>query len=279
MKMDLHMHSTCSDGTCTPMELLKLTKEYAIVSITDHDSVDAYDGLDSSIRPMRIIPGIELSTYFPFEIHILGYFLDVQSIELRTELNGINKTRYRNTLKTADRLYQAGRIQHPIPQLLQKYRPFTLDHLIQEIQLTDNSIQKADCFQDKTLLKGTYIGLTPEKGIALIQKYKGISFLAHPKKTVQKTGNSLSDLIRILKGYGLQGIECYHESHAEEDVVNYLATASKFQLIISGGSDFHGLKKPDSQLGIGGRDISIPDVVIRGWIRLYDNYYAEKEGK
>ena len=71
-------------------------------------------------------------------------------------------------------------------------------------------------------------------------------------------------------------MECYHESHTKEDVVECLAIASKFQLLVSGGSDFHGANKPGIQLGIGRGNISIPDKVVKDWVRIYESYYFEK---
>ncbi|WP_350345039.1 PHP domain-containing protein [Proteinivorax tanatarense] len=244
--MDLHIHSTCSDGSLTPEEIVKKAseKKLKIISITDHDEISAYklakpkaDKLD-----IKLIPGVEINTEVnKKEVHILGYFIDVNNKYLIEGLEKLREQRELRVKKISEKLTHLG-------------YPLTYDEVCQVSQ--GKSIGRVHVAE--AMIKKGYVSsireafnsflatsekayvprykLSPNQAIKLIHKAGGVAVLAHP---VQIQDDQLvTELTKFV-----DGIEVYHSDHSSEDIKKYLSYAEKSSLIVSGGSDCHGSSK------------------------------------
>ena len=265
--IDLHTHTKYSDGDLSPDELIKLAikKRIGTIAITDHDTLEGIKKINRnssliSYSGINIINGIELSGKIEKgRMHILGLGIDIYNEKLNNRLN---------ELKSIN-LYS---IMAMILQLKKDYNIlFTYDEINQLINQTHNlgrpdiaklciknghtkSVQ--DAF-DKYLIEvynKTAMhrkGLPYQECIDLILGSNGIPVLAHPK-SLELSDKELLYLIKDMVKCGLKGIEVYHPTHTKEETQKYLEIANELNLLISGGSDFHGITvKPDVELGTG----------------------------
>ena len=248
MPSDLHTHTTCSDGVFSPEELLEAAKAAGLsyIAITDHDTVDGICQLyESGLYPakgIKVIPGIEFSAHHEVsQIHILGYNMDMYNRELQDKLNDVVEGRWTRfssmikklqdlgyTIKEADVLKIAGDStaisRSQIAQTLVRMGVFS-------------SVKEAF---DVVLEKGrpAYVGhyrMSPTEIIDLIKRCGGTPVLAHPKLVGD------DELVEEMLRSGIEGIEAYYPRHDEEDTKRYLAMADKYHLMVTGGSDFHGI--------------------------------------
>lgn len=267
MAIDLHIHSVYSDGSYTPTDIIAMSNNLGLtaISITDHDSIEAYDNIDLKKSGLMIIPGIEITTHSPFEVHILGYFVDTSSVKLKEEISKNNLKRQRDMLTLAYDLYHKNYIKLSPVNISRKYGRVNINQLYSEISQKDKCITVTDFYHEKELLNNSIIGISPEDAMKQVKKYGGFASLAHPNRlynNAQMDKESISNYILSLKEYGLKAIECYHESFLESDIKFYTGFAENNNLLISGGSDFHGDKKPNVDIGIGRGNLNIPDYVI-----------------
>jgi 3',5'-nucleoside bisphosphate phosphatase len=264
--IDLHTHSTASDGSMTPTELVRhaYDKGLAAVAITDHDTVNGVaQAMEEGMRiGIEVIPGVEISVDFSPEMHLLGYFPDgqVHSIlktleELREKreqrnpriVNKLNELGFELTLSEARRLAIGGNVGRP--------------H-IARVMVDKGYVESiAEAF-DKYLASGrpAYFKkdkLTPADGIAEIVRAGGVPVLAHPIY-LGMTGEHLDLLLGELAGFGLMGIEAYYTENTPEQTTELLQLAMKHKLLVTGGSDFHGRFKPDIEIGSGKGSLKVP---------------------
>ena len=250
-RADLHTHTTKSDGAHTPHELVLKAKSVglSIISITDHDSINALDEaivLGSELG-IEVITGTELSAaYNGNEIHILGYFIDHHNKHLLESLSYFRE----------ERLKRVARIVHKLNKL---NIPVTIESVLEHAQgaavgrphianaLVDGghatSYQQAfnkyigdgrPAFEKKT-------AVTPEETVKLIAEAGGLSFLAHPGRSISE-----ETIIHLINA-GLDGIEVIHPSHTPQLVEYYRGIVNEYCLLESGGSDYHGGLKGDDQ--------------------------------
>lgn len=274
--IDLHVHSVCSDGTCTPEELVDLAIDHDLVAfaLTDHDTVD---GVERAMkagekRHIQVIPGVELSCEYTIspsrkkEIHILGYNLDWNQPELRDTLEAVAKERDDRNRKMCENLNQAG---FPIDydSLVDRFGNTILTRAhFARFLLEKGAIPSIDSAFKKILAQdGPYFVmrkyLTPKKGIELIKGAGGIPVLAHPllyKMSVTELHNLLSEL----KEYGLQGIEAMYSRNRGNDEAFVRKLADEHGLFITGGTDFHGANKPDLEIGSGEGNLRVPVMLL-----------------
>lgn len=250
-KIDLHVHSTASDGKTSPADLVRLAKAkgLAAIAITDHDSVG---GISEAVETAKnlsveIVPGIEVSTaYQGQDFHILGYYLEYNDKELAGELARLQDTRNRRNRMMIAKLNELGfEISYAEVASKQKNkegnigRPHIAEVLLDK-QIVSSKEEAFAKFLGKEGL--AYVNpprISPEEGIHLIQKYKGIPVLAHPG--LYQADQLIDQFVR----FGLKGIEVYHPDHSAEDKVRYLNIAKKQGLIVTGGSDYHGEREGD----------------------------------
>lgn len=251
-KIDLHTHTNNSDGALSPSELVLKAKENGIttLSITDHDSVNALEeamevGKDTGVN---VIPGVELSTDIEErEVHLLGLFLDINDEELKKYLSFFRD----------ERLYRAKRI---IKKLNMLGHSITIDDVLEHAQ--NSAIGRphiAFAMVDRGIVSnyyeafGKYIGddcpayekkihVSPKSALKIISDAGGLSFVAHPNYI------SESILTTLIKA-GIDGIEVVHPSHNDYQIRFYRGIVNQYCLLESGGSDFHGNKGDESNLG------------------------------
>ena len=256
--IDLHIHSTASDGQYHPADLVKKVKGNNIdfMALTDHDSVGGIDEAVKTAEKVGIvcIPGIEISIRHEAELHMLGYGVDIHA-KLLTELcEELVHDRDTRTDKIVDYLEACG-IHVTREEIEAKAgsdvigRPHFARVMMEKGYV--ESIQEAF---DKYLATPEFAKIerpkpTAERGLSIIKDAGGIAVLAHPC-SLKKTGEALDAEISKLVKLGLDGIETYYSTHTKEQVREYHVLAEKYHLIETAGSDFHGEKvKPTISLG------------------------------
>ncbi|MBI4811530.1 MAG: PHP domain-containing protein [Ignavibacteriales bacterium] len=272
-KADLHLHTTFSDGVYSPAEIIKKAKDTGlrIVSVTDHDSVSGIEEAIASGKEnnIEVIAGMELSASFDdMEVHILGYFMDYKNKNLVASLSGFQEERLKRAKKIVGKLNQMN-IPLTIDSVLDHVngdsvgRPHIANALVDE----GHAESYHEAFQ-------RYIGdgrpayeqkwnFSPEDTVRLIAQAGGLSFLAHPGRSVNE-----ELIFRLIKA-GLDGIEVIHPSHGHDLVYYYRGIVSEYCLLESGGSDFHGGERGDDEaLGQYSIPISTVEMMRR---RLFSN--------
>jgi 3',5'-nucleoside bisphosphate phosphatase len=251
IKADLHIHTNYSDGLFSPEQIFKLAESSAlnIISFTDHDCINSQEisvNMSSKFN-IEYIPGVEFSTTFNnSEVHILGYFLDFKDIFLDGFLKSIKYSRTVRISKIIDKLRKNGvRISlDDVCENQKKEIPLGRPHIASVLIKTGYSKSYQDAFT-KYLGDGKSAFVKKENPdleivLELIKKLNGISFLAHPGKYF-----SYETLKKILNS-GVDGIEVFHPSHSRNDTNSFIKIANENDLLICGGSDFHGLS--DSEM-------------------------------
>jgi 3',5'-nucleoside bisphosphate phosphatase len=265
--VDFHMHTTHSDGSYSPEELMRYCKEknLACVSVTDHDTMSSFEACRKEAEKLEIelIPGVELSAIFePGTLHILGYFLDRHNEELVRSLEEIQKARRERNPGIIEKLNSAG-IDITMDEVLQEAfsgaastvaaehkqvgRPHFAKVLIKKGVVKDTKeafskyLGKGQCaYIDKRRISG-------REAVELINKAGGIASIAHPK-TMMLNDADLDREIKKLADCGLGGIEVYNSCQDLADNGAYLKIAKKYNLVATAGSDFHGKQKPGVDL-------------------------------
>ena len=267
--IDLHTHSNYSDGTCSPAELVKRASDNGLsaFALTDHDSVAGIDDAIKAVKEqnvsLKFIPGTELSVgYKSSDIHIVGLFINHHDKSFNEMSKMIIQRRiYRNN-EMIKRFNDAG-IPITMDELTDSnpdtvvtrahFARWLIDHNF--VSTTNDAFTKYLDTNSKFYVPREYI--TPEEGIDIIRKSGGIAILAHPLhyKLEEK---ELESLIGRLKDAGLSGIEVMYSNHIGQDEAYVRKLANKFDLLPSGGSDFHGANKPAIDIGKGRGNLAIP---------------------
>lgn len=243
---DLHIHSKFSDGMLWPDEIVAIAKSKKIncISITDHDTIDSQFIIENcKDDEIIIIPGIELSTeYKECEIHILGYFIDIYNSKLINELANIKKSREERAKNIIKKLSELN-INIPFEQIENQKYSIGRPHIAKILVEKGFSANAKEAFR-QYLIKGkpAYVErykINYKEALKLINSSGGIPVLAHPAEIYK--GISVESIIREFKAYGLKGIEVFHPSHNVKETNDYYNLAKKYSLIITGGSDCHGI--------------------------------------
>lgn len=242
---DLHIHSTFSDGTLSPTEIIKVAKDNGVrcIAITDHDCLDSQYIINMSSEELKIISGIEISSEIDgLEIHILGYFIDYKNQQLINLVNKLAEERKNRIHKIIDKLNE-NNILIDINDLdIEFSKSISRSHVA-------NAMVKKGYFEN---YKSAFINYLVKDKPAYVKGYKihyreviktisdagGVAVLAHPGQ-IHK-GLAVEAFIKELKYCGLRGIEVYHPSHSREEINKFYNLAKKHKLLITGGSDYHG---------------------------------------
>lgn len=285
--VDLHCHSLFSDGDLEPNELLKKAEMLGLnyFSITDHNNCFAYENIEETLFSGRLIKGVEIVTSFKKHIiEILGYGMDIQEINKwckdskRKELNyarniyetlisifnqnGIMYTKEIEIEKIIDKEDATGKLKQYIYQDLLKYAG-NREIIGEEILDSYANFNKKGLNNPNSILFINEYTRFPtiEEVVDLIHRNGGLCFLAHLYQyNVDKPIEYLKDILKIVK---LDGVEVYHSSFSEEQIIEISRFAEENSLYKSGGSDFHGKLKPGIELGLNKR---ISDKMIEAWV-------------
>jgi len=251
---DLHLHTIFSDGTYSPFELIQESKKAGLsaIAVVDHDSVG---GVGPAIEiaksaGIEVLPGIELSAeYNGLEIHILGYLIDYQAKELIDRLDSLRKERVERIYKIVDKLKAQGLNLTP-ESVFDIAGQGTVGRLHVARALVREGLVGSvfEAFQkyigDKCPAYVLGFKFSPKDAIKLIKDTGGIPVLAHPY--ILDDDSFIPDFV----DFGLMGLEVYYPEHSQSMVNFYLKLAKKYNLLTTGGTDFHGAAKPNVKLGM-----------------------------
>lgn len=286
--IDLHIHSSYSDGSYSVIEILKeaQSKNLEYISITDHDCIDAYEELKKinsiDYYKGKIIIGCEFKCFldeYNIPIEVLGYGFNLNKIKNYLNNNIMEtQSKYLNFLKKQGK--KLGLIFNPDLKLNDKHcyaSAVFQEELIrynenQEIMKNNNIALEPNFYRAEQCNKNSIFYIDEKediidlrKMIKIIHNAGGVVFLAHPY--IYNNVNSVEEMVgNIAKTYDIDGIECYYSTFNKKQTENMLNCAKKYNLYISGGSDFHGERKPDIRIGEGKGKLNIETKIISNWI-------------
>jgi 3',5'-nucleoside bisphosphate phosphatase len=270
-RLDLHLHTIHSDGSCTPTEVVNMAHQAGVtaLAITDHDIMTGVvEAMEAGQQcGIEIIPGVEISSLSGnSELHILGYFLDRQDSDLLARLKTLRDGRHRRNPQIIERLQTLGiDITYDEVRALAGSDSVGRPHIARAL-MDKRVVASAKEAFDRFLADGkpAYVPRelpSPAEAIHWIKAARGLAVLAHPT-WVKVAEQPLVDLVRQLKADGLDGVEVYYSTHAARQTREYLSLAQQLGLLVTGGSDFHGLTKPDIEVGIGKGTLHIPTSLL-----------------
>jgi len=260
VKADLHLHTTASDGRLTSGELVGLAakKGLNVIAITDHDSIEGIAAAlvaAESFPSLKVIPGVEINTDIPNgEIHILGYFIDYQSEELKQILQSLRHAREIRARRIITKLARLGvHVEWQRVKELAGGGSIGRPHIAQAMFEGGYIPSLKEAFKRYIGRQGPAYAererLSPVEAVELVVKVGGLPVLAHPANI-----DNLEGFLIQLKGVGLVGLEAYYNGYTKQTIDRLVDLAEKHGLITCGGSDFHGLESGDETL-LGGIDM------------------------
>jgi predicted metal-dependent phosphoesterase TrpH len=272
--VDLHTHSTFSDGSCTPTELVELAAtvpNLKAIALTDHDSINGIEEFFEAGKrfpELELISGVEVSTlYGSKELHFVGLFVDHHNEELIAFLEKMKKERLDRNILMAKKLFSLG---YAIDY---EEMPYHKDDSLGRVHFAKYIMEKYDfpdiqSVFDRLLKQGCsgFVGRNlplPSEAIAVIKKAGGIAIWAHPIFQEKSHARSYARrIVKKLKPFGLAGIECHYSMFSKMQTAALLEIAESHEVLASGGSDFHGSHRPKVQLGIGGGFMHVPYSIL-----------------
>ena len=290
--IDIHSHTTYSDGSFSVQDILKEAERVGVslLSITDHNNIKAYQELkNSNIRNLfsgNIIPGVEISTTYKGEtIEILGYGFDLEIMQNFLNSNVLTfeekqlkeyeliKKQYKkigvifdeNNIKF-DSKKESSRVA--FVNEIKRYPENKKFFLNEESINSDSGFTRNEVYNPKSQLYVDESSLFPslEKTIDMIHQSGGLAFLAH---TYAYSSNIANELLNIINNYDLDGLECFYTTFTDEQSNYLVKLCEERQMFMSGGSDFHGTRKINHNLGIGRGNLNIDESVVQNWISNY----------
>ena len=257
MKCDLHIHSIYSDGDNSVDEIIEYlnNNNYEYFSITDHDSIESYYELSKKdLGNLKYISGVEISTYHNLLcFHVLGYNYHGDLSSLKSLLEDIHDKRVLRAKETIEKIEKNNNIKF-LDEDIKKALSYNVVGKKQIAKL----LRKNNLGDDyEYLLKNYMTGLHPSisyrsnlsAACAAIKDSGGTPVLAHPKEYEKRYNIKIEDYIKELIKCGIEGLEVFHSIHTKEDILRYLDICKKYNLLISGGSDFHGKSKNNTHIG------------------------------
>ena len=256
MIIDLHTHSTYSDGTDTPSELINkaLAAGISIIGLTDHDSVSGWQEATKALRSgISLVPGAEIScqTSDGISVHILGLLFDANNSELMNTLEKTRENRHGRMEKIIARINEAG-IDITMNDVLEQLsdgatlgRPHLADALVKKGVVASRDEAFAQMLHNNSKYYVSHYSPTPEAAIALIKAAGGVSVIAHPMASHRGRTISLETFGSLIES-GLDGIEVDHRDHSPDEKMQLITLAKESNLVMTGASDYHGNGKLNS---------------------------------
>lgn len=275
--VDLHTHSNKSDGSYSPTELVDyaIAKGLSAVALTDHDTTDglaeaiahAESLAQAGLPSIEVIPGIEFSTkQEDKDVHIVGLYIAYDSPAFKAKLQEFVDSRTGRNIKMCRNLREAGidityeKLQARNPDAVIT-RAHYASYLFEEGYVKSRSEAFARYLGDHTKYFVPREKVTPAQAVALILQVGGIPILAHPP-LYHMGKERLDSLVSSLKDAGLMGIEAFYSTYTNQDERDMINLAEKYNLLLSGGSDFHGANKPNLDLGVGYGKLFVSEEVL-----------------
>ncbi|MFH0953707.1 MAG: PHP domain-containing protein [Verrucomicrobiota bacterium] len=269
--IDLHTHSTFSDGTLTPEDLIEEAWGLGLtaIALTDHDTTAGIPRLLAAAegKPLRVVPGVEISADFkPGTMHMLGYFIPSDDAALNRHLEWIREGRESRNREILEKLNKLG-----FALTWDEVKSFADEDVVGRPHFAKAMLGRGyaanwDEVFDKYLGKGkpAYAErrrVSPSESIRQILAAKGVPVLAHPF-TLELPLRELKKLLQQLCDDGLQGVEVFFPQHNAAVQRQYGDLAKEFGLVATGGTDFHGGVAPDIQMGRGFGSLKVPDDIV-----------------
>jgi predicted metal-dependent phosphoesterase TrpH len=254
--IDLHTHSTYSDGTDKPSELINkaLAAGITIIGLTDHDSISGWQEATNSLRPgISLVPGAEIScqTTDGISVHILGLLFDANNTELMSTLEKTRENRHGRMEKIIARINEAG-IDITMDDVLEQLsdgatlgRPHLADALVKKGVVASRDEAFTQMLHNNSKYYVSHYSPTPESAIALIKAAGGVSVIAHPMASHRGRTISLETFGSLIES-GLDGIEVDHRDHSPDEKMQLITLAKESNLVMTGASDYHGNGKLNS---------------------------------
>ena len=259
-RVDLHIHSNASDGSLEPEELVTRAVKagLAAIAIADHDIVD---GVERAVRAAQgtgliVVPAVELTAYIKgdrpdqyYEMHLIGMFVEASDPDFVAELKRLQRIRVERVEKIGEKLRGMG-LSFDSAEVLRRAGAGSVGR----VHVAMEMVRQGACASIREAFDG-YIGadkpayvpkerLTPAQAIRLIHDAGGAAVLAHPGFS-----DRIADMLEELQEAGLDGIEVHYPGHSPADEARWLDAARELDLAVSGGSDFHGEAKPETDIG------------------------------
>jgi hypothetical protein len=248
--IDLHTHTTFSDGTDTPTQLINkaLAAGITTIALTDHDSISGWQEATTALRPgIALVPGAEVSCQTPdgISVHILGLLFDPSNTELINTLEKTRENRFGRMEKIIVKINEAG-IDITMSEVLEQLsdgatlgRPHLADALVKKGVVASREEAFTQMLHNHSKYYVSHYSPTPEAVIKLIKGAGGVSVIAHPMASHRGRTISLDTFGSLIQA-GLDGIEVDHRDHSPQEKTQLIALARDSKLVMTGASDYHG---------------------------------------
>lgn len=267
--IDLHTHSTFSDGTFTPLQLVKYAEEKGLkaFALTDHDTTEGVKEAKSIETNVEVISGVEISTrYDKKEIHIVGLYVNENDADLNKQLKYYREKRVTRNFEILEKLNSLG-----VNITIDDVKESCTGDVISRAHIAKALVSKG-FVGSYTEAFDRYLGdnkcvyvpretLNYEESMELITKAGGVPVLAHPL-LYKMSDTNLENMMVKLRQKGLKAVEVYYSTHSNSDTQHIMAMANRVGLIYSGGSDFHGATKPKIDMGTGMGKLAVPYEIL-----------------
>lgn len=267
--IDLHTHSTFSDGTFTPLQLVKYAEEKGLkaFALTDHDTTEGIKEAKSIETNVEVISGVEISTrYDKKEIHIVGLYVNENDADLNKQLKYYREKRVTRNFEILEKLNSLG-----VDITIDDVKESCTGDVISRAHIAKALVSKG-FVGSYTEAFDRYLGdnkcayvpretLNYEESMELIIKAGGVPVLAHPL-LYKMSDTNLENMMVKLRQKGLKAVEVYYSTHSNSDTQHVMAMANRVGLIYSGGSDFHGATKPKIDMGTGMGKLAVPYEIL-----------------
>ncbi len=272
MAVDLHTHSNASDGSDPPAKLVRLAAERRLttIALTDHDNLDGIAEARQAAAEVGIgfVPGVELSLeWAKGGMHMVALWIEDQPGPLQDRLSGLRDSRNSRNSVIVQRLRSLG-IDITMGEVEAEAGEGTVGRPhIAAVMVAKGAVPDIQTAFNEFLANGrpAYVDrvrLQPEEALRLVAESGGISILAHPHTTGIDNRVEMADMLERLKAGGLTGIECHYGTYDADGRSGMVALARRFGLIPSGGSDYHGTYKIETELGTGKVGLPVPEAVL-----------------
>ena len=269
--IDLHVHSTASDGSLSPAELVRYACEKGLsaFALTDHDTVSGIPGavLEARSYPVAVIPGVEISCALGNKIiHLLGYNIEYENPGFRGALRILTHYRDERNIKICAQLRSYGvPIDYETFKNSLGCRMVTRNHFAEYLIRNGFAASREEAFE-KYLAKGKpcYIPmrmLPAREAVRLILRARGIPVVAHPIQ-YRLSDNGYMQLFTLLRDFGVRGIEAIYPDNTYQEEQKFRSMAKELHMFVTGGTDYHGAMKPDIDLGTGRGNMMIPQSLL-----------------